>query len=263
MLTSTGSLDKLKAAIIQAESECEALVGKLTASQAEISKLTPDLVRSAIKMKQTSLEKSNGRINEAEKVSNTHRGVVKGRTSGDPKLTLATAVAKLESAQADYTREYALAEALKLLGDTFESTQAELNKAFTGPLVAKIDEYAKILFGHDASIEMTQDTVGFTEPVLIRPQRGLNSTTPFDKLSGGAKEQFSAAIRLAMAEVLSKSHDGHLPVIFDDTFSYTDTENLNKVHLLLNHASEKGLQVILFTHSPALFKAMGADESNL
>jgi DNA repair exonuclease SbcCD ATPase subunit len=263
MLTNTGSLDKLKAAIIQSESECKALGEKLATSQAEISKLTPDLVRAAIKMKQTSLEKSNGRINEAEKVSNTHRGVVKGRTSGDPKLTLATAVAKLESARADYSRENALAEALKLLGDTFESTQAELNKAFTGPLVTKIDEYAKILFGHDASIEMTQDAVAFTEPVLIRPQRGLNSTTPFDKLSGGAKEQFSAAIRLAMAEVLSKSHDGHLPVLFDDTFSYTDSENLNKVHLMLNHAAGKGLQVILFTHSPALFKAMGADESNL
>jgi DNA repair exonuclease SbcCD ATPase subunit len=235
----------------------------LAASQAEISKLTPDLVRAAIKMKQTSLEKSVGRINEAERISNTHRGVVKGRTSGDPKLTLATAVAKLESAQADYAREHTLAEALKLLGDTFESTQAELNKAFTGPLVTKIDEYAKILFGHDASIEMSQSAGTFTEPVLIRPQRGQNSTTSFDKLSGGAKEQFSAAIRLAMAEVLSKSHDGHLPVLFDDTFSYTDTENLNKVHLMLNHASEKGLQVILFTHSPALFKAMGADESNL
>ena len=263
MLTNTGSLDKLKAAIIHAESEGKALGGKLTSSQAEISKLMPDLVRAAIKMKQTSLEKSSARINEAEKVSNTHRGVVKGRTSGDPKLTLATAVAKLESAQADYMRENTLAEALKLLGDTFESTQAELDKAFTGPLVSKIDEYAKILFGHDASVEMTQNPGAFSEPMLIRPQRGLNSTTSFDKLSGGAKEQFSAAIRLAMAEVLSKSHDGHLPVIFDDTFSYTDTENLNKVQLMLNHASEKGLQVILFTHSPALFKAMGADETNL
>jgi DNA repair exonuclease SbcCD ATPase subunit len=263
MLTNTGSMEKLQIDISQAESARQVMDAKLAASQAEISKLTPDLVRAAIKMKQTSLEKSVGRINEAERISNTHRGVVKGRTSGDPKLTLATATAKLETAQADYTREYSLAEALKLLGDTFESTQAELNKEFTGPLVSKIDEYAKILFGHDASIEMSQNNDTFTEPVLIRPQRGLNSTTSFDKLSGGAKEQFSAAIRLAMAEVLSKSHDGHLPVLFDDTFSYTDSENLNKVHLMLNHASEKGLQVILFTHSPALFKAMGADESSL
>ena len=92
---------------------------------------------------------------------------------------------------------------------------------------------------------------------------GQNSTASFDKLSGGAKEQFSAAIRLAMAEVLSQPHGGHLPVLFDDTFSYTDSENLNKVHLMLNHAAEKGLQVILFTHAPSLFKAMGADESNL
>jgi DNA repair exonuclease SbcCD ATPase subunit len=263
MLTNTGSLDRLKAAIIHAESECKALGEELATSQAEISKLTPDLVRAAIKMKQTSMEKSNGRINEAEKVSNTHRGVVKGRTSGDPKLTLATAVAKLESAKADYAREIALAEALKLLADMFESTQAELNKAFTGPLVSKIDEYAKILFGHEASIEMVDNNGTFTEPVLIRPQRGLNSTTSFDKLSGGAKEQFSAAIRLAMAEVLSQPHGGQLPVIFDDTFSYTDSENLNKVHLMLNHAAGKGLQVILFTHTLSSFKAMGADESNL
>ena len=263
MLSNPGSMEQLNAAIAQAEGARKALHDKQAAAKAELAKLTPELVRSAIKMKQAGLEKSQGRIADAEKASNTHRGLIKGRTSGDPKLTLAAAIAKRDAAQADFARETALAEALKILADTFESTQAELNKEFTGPLVSKIDDYAKVLFGHDASIEMSQKDGTFTEPVLIRPQRGQNSTTSFDKLSGGAKEQFSAAIRLAMAEVLSQSHGGHLPVLFDDTFSYTDTENLNKVHLMLNHASEKGLQVILFTHSPALFKAMGADETNL
>ncbi len=263
MLANTGSMDKLAEAIDQAEQERRALDLKRTGTQADLDKLTPELVRSAIKMKRAGMEKSNGRISEAEKNSNTHRGIIKGQTSGDPKLNLAAAVAKLEAAQADYDRENTLAEALKLLGDTFESIQTEMNKEFTGPLVAKIDEYAKILFGHDACVEMIDNKGVFSEPLLIRPQRGLNSTASFDKLSGGAKEQFSAAIRLAMAEVLSQAHDGHLPVLFDDTFSYTDSENLNKVHLMLNHAAEKGLQVILFTHSPTLFKAMGADETNL
>lgn len=32
---------------------------------------------------------------------------------------------------------------------------------------------------------------------------------------------------------------------------------------MLNHAADKCLRVILFTHPPALFKAMGADETNL
>lgn len=263
MLTSQGSLEQLTKSIADAERERLKLESEHATAKAGIAKLEPDLVRSAIKMKRTSLEKSAARLTEAEKMSNTHRGIIKGRTSGDPKLTLATAVAKLETAQADFARENSLAEALKLLGDTFESTQSELNKEFTGPLVSKIDEYAKILFGHDASIEMSEKGGQFTEPVLVRPQRGQNSTASFDKLSGGAKEQFSAAIRLAMAEVLSQSHDGHLPVLFDDTFSYTDGENLNKVHLMLNHAAEKGLQIILFTHSPSLFKTMGADETAL
>lgn len=263
MLASQGSMEKLTKDIDLAEAERLKLENERKAAKAGIAKLEPDLVRAAIKMKRTSFDKSAVRLNEAQNTSILHRGIVKGRISGDPKLTLATAIAKLEAAQADHLRENSLAEALKLLGDTFESTQTELNKEFTGPLVSKIDEYAKILFGHDASIEMSQKEGKFTEPVLVRPHRGQNSTASFDKLSGGAKEQFSAAIRLAMAEVLSKSHDGHLPVIFDDTFSYTDTENLNKVHLMLNHAAEKGLQVILFTHAPALFKAMGGDESNL
>lgn len=263
MLSNQGSMEQLAKAIADAESARVKLGNEHASAKAGIAKLEPDLVRSAIKMKRTSLEKSAGRLTESQQTSNLHRGIIKGRTSGDPKLTLATAIAKLEAAQAEYLRENSLAEALKLLGDTFESTQAELNKEFTGPLVSKIDEYAKILFGHDASIEMSQKEGKFTEPVLVRPQRGQNSTASFDKLSGGAKEQFSAAIRLAMAEVLSQSHDGHLPVLFDDTFSYTDSENLNKVHLMLNHAAEKGLQIILFTHSPALFKAMGADETNL
>jgi uncharacterized protein YhaN len=76
-------------------------------------------------------------------------------------------------------------------------------------------------------------------------------------------EQFSVSIRLAMIEVISRAHGGHLPVLLDDTFSYTDTENLNRVHLMLDHAAEKGMQLILLTHTPSLFKAMGADETRL
>ena len=226
----------------------------------ELKKLSPEQVRSGIKMKKVSLEKSSDSLTEALASSNTNRGKVGLLAAGDPKVALESARAKLESAQTDFDRENNLAEAIRLLGDTFEQTQTELNKAFTGPLLDKINDYAKIIFGHDASIDMTQSEGEFTEPVLVRPQKGQNSRTLFDQLSGGAKEQFSASIRLAMAEVLSASHGGQLPILFDDTFSYTDKENLNKVYRMLNHAADKGIQVILFTHSPDQFKEMGADQ---
>ena len=226
----------------------------------ELKKLSPEQVRSEIKMKKVSLEKSSDSLTEARAASNTNRGKVSLLAAVDPKVALESARAKLESAQTDFDRENNLAEAIRLLGDTFEQTQTELNKAFTGPLLDKINDYAKIIFGHDASIDMTQSEGEFTEPVLVRPQKGQNSRTLFDQLSGGAKEQFSASIRLAMAEVLSQAHGGQLPILFDDTFSYTDKENLNKVYRMLNHAADKGIQVILFTHSPDQFKEMGADE---
>lgn len=226
----------------------------------ELKKLSPEQVRSEIKMKKVSLEKSVDALTEARAASDTNRGKVSLLAAGDPKVALESARAKLESAQTDFDRENNLAEAIRLLGDTFEQTQTELNKEFTGPLFDKINDYAKIIFGHDAFIDMTQSEGEFTEPVLVRPQKGQNSRILFDQLSGGAKEQFSASIRLAMAEVLSASHGGQLPIIFDDTFSYTDQENLNKVYRMLNHAADKGIQVILFTHSPDQFKEMGADQ---
>jgi DNA repair exonuclease SbcCD ATPase subunit len=226
----------------------------------ELKKLSPEQVRSEIKMKKVSLEKSMDALTEARAAFDTNRGKVSLLAAGDPKVALESARAKLESAQTDFDRENNLAEAIRLLGDTFEETQTELNKAFTDPLLHKINDYAKIIFGQDAFIDMTQSDGEFTEPFLVRPQRGQNSRTPFNQLSGGAKEQFSASIRLAMAEVLSASHGGQLPIIFDDTFSYTDQENLNKVYHMLNHAADKGIQVILFTHSPDQFKEMGADQ---
>lgn len=260
MLEKHGDMAGLDKAIAAARAKFDGCAKQHQEASAELAKLAPDQVRAAIRMKKGVLEKSAGILSEAEKVSATNRGVVSTRSKGDPKAALESAVARHEVATAEFERENRLAEALKLLGDTFEQTQAELNQAFTGPLVAKINEYAKVLFGPDAKIEMSPEDGGFTEPLLIRPQKGQASNTTFDKLSGGAKEQLAASIRLAMAEVLSGPYGGHLPVLLDDTFSYTDTENLNKVHLLLNHAADKGVQVILLTHSPQLFKTMGADE---
>lgn len=260
MLDKHGDMAGLERAIAAARGKRDGCAKQHQEASAELVKLAPDQVRAGIRMKTTALEKSAGILSDAEKASATNRGIVSTRAKGDPKATLESAVARHEAAEAEFQRENRLAEALKLLADTFEQTQAELNQAFTGPLVEKINEYAKVLFGHDAKIQMSPEDGGFSEPLLIRPQKGLAATTSFDELSGGAKEQLAASIRLAMAEVLSGPYGGHLPVLLDDTFSYTDNDNLNKVHMLLDHAADKGVQVILLTHSPQLFKMMGADE---
>jgi len=92
---------------------------------------------------------------------------------------------------------------------------------------------------------------------LIRtgdPALGVSS------LSGGAKEQVAAAVRLAMAEILATDHDGCLPILFDDAFAYTDPERVQSLQRMLNLAALRGLQVIVLTCAPADYSAFGASE---
>jgi uncharacterized protein YhaN len=76
---------------------------------------------------------------------------------------------------------------------------------------------------------------------------GEEAAFDFAVLSTGAREQFAAALRLAMAEVLAEAYDGCLPLVFDDAFAHTDPERQRGVHRMLAEAAEQGLQVILLS----------------
>jgi len=232
------------------------------ASQARVNALNPEEARSTKNMKLSALNKLPNRIADQRTISDQNRGILKGIASNDPKAHLESKVSALETAQAEFDRLRNYADAIKLLADTFQETQKEMNNAYTAPLVDKISSYAAIIFGRGAKVEMDQDGDVFSEPLLIR-SREAGAALPFSALSGGAKELMASAMRLAMAEVLSARHGGKLPVVMDDTFSFVDKENVNHVHRMLSHASRNGLQVILLTHDPDSFTAMGADIKTL
>jgi hypothetical protein len=81
-------------------------------------------------------------------------------------------------------------------------------------------------------------------------RRGNEAVFGFDVLSTGAREQFAAALRVTMAEVLAEAYDGSLPVLFDDAFTNSDPERQSGVYRMLQKASEHGLQVISLTCDP-------------
>jgi uncharacterized protein YhaN len=78
-------------------------------------------------------------------------------------------------------------------------------------------------------------------------RRGNEAVFGFDVLSTGAREQFGAAIRVSMAEVLAKAYEGTLPVLFDDAFANSDSERQAGVYRMLEIASDRGMQVFLLT----------------
>ena len=67
------------------------------------------------------------------------------------------------------------------------------------------------------------------------------------------KEQLAAALRLSMADVLKGSHDGCLPLVFDDAFTNSDPERVQIVKQMLGTAVDRGLQVILLTCYPGTY----------
>jgi energy-coupling factor transporter ATP-binding protein EcfA2 len=77
-------------------------------------------------------------------------------------------------------------------------------------------------------------------------------------LSGGAKEQLAAAVRLAIAELLALDHDKCLPIVFDDAFAYSDPERVQALQRMLDLAAERGLQVIVLTCNPSDYAGLGA-----
>jgi len=90
-----------------------------------------------------------------------------------------------------------------------------------------------------------------------------DAAEPFDLLSGGTREQVAAAVRLAIAELLSADHDNALPVVFDDAFAYTDPKRVQTLQRMLDLGASRGLQIIVLSCNPADYAALGARQVNL
>ena len=92
---------------------------------------------------------------------------------------------------------------------------------------------------------------GFTGLKILRGKELYD----FDSLSGGMKEQLSAALRLSMAEVLKEEYNGCLPMVFDDAFTNSDPSRIVLLKKMLHLASKKGLQIIILTCDPAQYES--------
>lgn len=151
--------------------------------------------------------------------------------------------------------------AIQLLHQLFLKEQQNISLAFTAPLSQSISSYLKYVYNTDIQVNITDIEGEFQGISLSREGILSNQAFSFDDLSGGTKEQFSAAVRLAMAEVLSANYNDCLPIIFDDAFVNTDPERIMNIQQMLDYAAnQQGLQIILFTCNPIDYLRLGAKE---
>jgi energy-coupling factor transporter ATP-binding protein EcfA2 len=239
---------------LTAKNSAEAL---LSATRQALAELQPGLLQTD----QTRLKRACDQAGESKREAETKRAVAQAalRSDGtdDPEAALALAVARVRSAQDHLASVRRKAEAIRLLDRLFLEEQRALAEQFTKPFAERISAYLQCLFGAGARAAVTLADNAFTGLQLVRPIQGGGATS-FDTLSGGAREQVAAAVRLAMAEVLAADHDGCLPLVFDDAFAYSDPERVQILQRMLDLAASRGLQIIILTCNPSDYAALGA-----
>ncbi|NQW99152.1 hypothetical protein HQ447_00735, partial [bacterium] len=177
--------------------------------------------------------------------------------SQDPVADWANAKARLASLQEEHAREERRAKAIALLQGLFSESQTAISAQVTQPIADRITGYLECVFGPGVRARLAFGDDGGESLELIRPG---GATFAFETLSGGAKEQVAAAVRLAMAEILAADHGGCLPLVFDDAFAYADPERVQSLQRMLDLAATRGLQVIVLTCTPRDYLALGAEE---
>jgi DNA repair exonuclease SbcCD ATPase subunit len=239
---------------LDAKNEAQAL---LNTTKTDLAALQPELLDNDHNRLANACEKQRNAKHDAEHRLTAARALLRHDGTENPEEDLALAASRLRTAQDHLAHINRKSAAVRLLDQLFEEEQRALSERFTAPFADKISGYLRCLFGHGAAAAITLDEESsFTGLRLIRPTE--SAAVPFDSLSGGAREQVAAAVRLAMAEVLAANHGDCLPVVFDDAFAYSDPERVQTLQRMLDLAGSRGLQLIILTCNPADYAALGA-----
>ncbi len=139
------------------------------------------------------------------------------------------------------------ARAASRLWKTLCHHQRQAQLSYARPLAERVANMGKVVFGDSFTVELSES--------LNIVSRTLNGTTvPFDDLSGGAREQLGILLRLAAAQLVSKTEA--MPLILDDTLGHTDARRLETMGAILNSAAQTA-QIVVMTCYPARYSYVG------
>ncbi len=226
------------------------------ARQKELEDTQLDVLEGRYRRLTASLQNIQNEISAATRDLHQAEGQLKIDGEADPFTDLREADALLARAEVDCQRHTLEAKANTLLHDLFKEQLDAANARVTEPLARQVEAYLKRLFGPRTTVSLTYADGKFGEFQLLRPDMSEHPEA-FGTLSGGAREQVAAAVRLATAQLLAEGYGGQLPVVFDDAFVNTDPDRIPKVIDMLFHAEENGLQVIVATCDPSRYQDIG------
>jgi DNA repair exonuclease SbcCD ATPase subunit len=245
------------AAAIDAETAAKTA---LDTTNAALADLNPELLNQQV----TRLTRVIANEEEKQRDAQTRIAVARATLaldgSADPEAELLQAKASKAAATESHARKKRHADAIALLHRLFSESQSAISESVTQPIADRVAGYLECVFGRGVRVGVDLTNPAQASIQLTRPG---TPTFSFDSLSGGAKEQVAAALRLATAEILAANHDGCLPILFDDAFAYADDDRIQSLQTMLDLAANRGLQVLVLTCTPADYIGLGARETRL
>jgi len=157
---------------------------------------------------------------------------------------LEEAHAALLRAEREESGERRRAEAARLLYETLRGEREACQRAYAGPLRARIESLGAEIFGTGFEVELDEAL-----RVAARAQHGVSLA--FDQLSAGAREQLALLSRLACATLVAD--DGGAPLLLDDALGHSDPQRLAGLGRALTEAGRR-CQVIVLTCDPARYR---------
>jgi hypothetical protein len=231
----------------------------VAATQVKLAALQPDMLESDRRRLGQAIRTHQAALGDARQKRAGASALLESNGTSDPAADLATAQVAADRARERRHILRCRAEAVRRLDGLFGERLRAVAARFTQPLADRMTDYLQCLFGPEAQvrIEAADDGKSFRNILVSRPIDG-GGAIEFDVLSGGAREQVAAAVRLAVAEILAADHDGSLPVVFDDAFAYSDQDRVAGVQRMLYHAASRGLQIIVLACNPNDYAGLGA-----
>lgn len=246
------------ASAIREETAIKSMLEEVTAALAELNpeRLEQEVVR---------LERVIN--NELEKQQSARERLAVAKTTlasdgtSDPHADLLQAKARHAATSDEHAREKRYATAIDLLHQLFTKSQESITRSITQPIADRVCGYLECIYGRGVRVDVDWTDSGTSN--TIRITRPGTPQFAFGTLSGGAREQVAAAVRLATAEILATAHNGCLPILFDDSFAYSDKDRIQSLQSMLELAANRGLQVLVLSCTPSDYIGLGAKETFL
>ena len=173
-----------------------------------------------------------------------HRGTLKKLLDRAPYDRSARLEEEIGEMQAEIGRDRLRADSLRLVRETISECEREATTGVAGPVSERATKLLRRIAGvRIGRISVSDDLT----PWAVEPTEA-EGAIDLEDLSGGEREQVYVAVRLSLAELLTKDAGRRELVVLDDVLTFTDDERLKRVLTILEEMRTHAQFLILTCH---------------